>query len=176
MVQDKMEKVKINEADMYAAGGYKGKEKIILVFGLNEENFGLDVQDIREIVRVPPIITRVPNAMGHIKGVINLRGTIVPVLDISLRIGGFSNEMSTESRIIVVEFSDILFGILVDNVREVNTIYENQIEQVSDLESSMDQEFMRGVAKMEDGRLIVLLDLPALFQIDALVEDVREEE
>nr|WP_321500351.1 chemotaxis protein CheW [uncultured Dethiosulfovibrio sp.] len=176
MVQDKIEKVKINEADMYAAGVYKGKEKIILVFGLNDENFGLDVQDIREIVRVPPIITRVPNAMGHIKGVINLRGTIVPVLDISLRIGGSSNDMSSESRIIVVEFSDILFGILVDNVREVNTIYEDQIEQVSDLESTVDQEFMRGVAKMEDGRLIVLLDLPALFQIDALVGYVREEE
>lgn len=176
MVQDKIEKAKINEADMYAAGAYKGKEKIILVFGLNDENFGLDVQDIREIVRVPPIITRVPNALRHIKGVINLRGTIVPVLDISLRIGGSSNDMSSESRIIVVEFSEILFGILVDNVKEVNTIYEDQIEQVSDLESAVDQEFMRGVAKMEDGRLIVLLDLPALFQIDALVEYAREEE
>ncbi len=170
------EKSKINEADMYAAGAYKGKEKIILVFGLNDENFGLDVQDIREIVRVPPIITRVPNAMMHIKGVINLRGTIVPVLDISMRIGGNSNEISNESRIIVVEFSEILFGILVDNVKEVNTIYEDQIEQVSDFESSVDQDFMRGVAKMDDGRLIVLLDLPAVFQIDALVEDVKEEE
>ena len=161
---------------MYASGVRKGKERIILVFGLNDENFGLDVQDIREIVRVPPKITRVPNAMGHIKGVINLRGTIVPVSDISLRIGGSSNEVSNESRIIVVDFSDILFGILVDNVKEVNTIYENQIEQVSDLESSVDQEFMRGVAKMEDGHLIVLLDLPVLFQIDTLMENDKEEE
>ncbi len=170
------EKAKINESDMYADGAHKGKEKIILVFGLNEENFGLDVQDIREIVRVPPTITRVPNALSHIKGVINLRGTIVPVLDTSLRISATSNDVTVDSRIIVVEYSEILFGILVDNVKEVNTIFESQIEQVSDMESSLDQEFMRGVAKMDDGRLIVLLDLPALFQIDALVEDVKDKE
>ncbi|EFC90498.1 CheW protein [Dethiosulfovibrio peptidovorans DSM 11002] len=169
------EKQKINEADMYAEGINKGEEKIILVFGLNEENFGLDVQDIREIVRVPPTITRVPNAPSHIKGVINLRGTIVPVLDVSMRIGEGSNEETSESRIIVVEYSDVLFGILVDDVKEVNTIYESQIEQVSDLDSAVDQEFMRGVAKMEDGRLIVLLDLPALFQIEGLVEDEGRE-
>ncbi|PIE54789.1 MAG: chemotaxis protein CheW [Dethiosulfovibrio peptidovorans] len=165
------EKQKINEADMYAEDVRKGQEKIILVFGLNEENFGLDVRDIREIVRVPPVITRVPNAPSYIKGVINLRGTIVPVLDISIRIGSDSNEVTSESRIIVVEYSDVLFGILVDNVREVNTIYESQIEQVTDLESSVDQEFMRGVAKMDDGRLIVLLDLPGLFQIEVLVDE-----
>lgn len=167
------DKNRINESEMYAESDSKDRENIILVFGHNDENFGLDVNDVREIVRVPPSITRVPNAPSHIKGVINLRGIIVPVLDVASTVEGHGKEMTNESRIIVVEYTDIQFGILVDEVREVNTIYESQIEQVPEMETSFNQDSVKGVAKMQDGRLIVLLDLPALFQIECLIEERR---
>ena len=166
-------KNRISESDMYAENDTKDREMIILVFGHNDENFGLEVNDVREIVRVPSSITRVPNAPSHIKGVINLRGIIVPVLDIASIMEGHEHERTTESRIIVVEYTDIQFGILVDEVREVNTIYESQIEQVPEMETSLSPDSVKGVAKVEDGRLIVLLDLPALFQIECLMEERR---
>ena len=69
-----------------------GNEEIVLVFNLFGENYALDVNLVREIVRVPPIITRVPNASHYVRGVINLRGTVIPVMDISQKMGGEPQE------------------------------------------------------------------------------------
>ena len=106
----------------------RGTERITLVFALYEEDFGLDVTYVREIVRVPPFITRVPNSPDYIRGVINLRGSIVPVFDMELKIGMMQKELTEEARIVVVSWNEILFGIIVDSVREVCTIYDSQIE------------------------------------------------
>ena len=149
----------------------RGREHITLVFELNTESFGLDVNTIREIVRVPPFITRVPNSPGYIRGVINLRGSIVPVFDMELKIGMEQKELTDEARIVVVSWNETLFGIIVDSVREVCTIYDAQIESASEVNTSMDRKYILGVAKHEDGRLILLLDLAVLFEIDAILEE-----
>lgn len=148
-----------------------GPERILLVFDLAEEYCGLDVNMVREIVHVPPSITRVPNAPGYVCGVINLRGTVIPVLDMATKMGNMPSERTKESRIVVAEYEEIFFGVLVDAVREVRTIQEDQVEIESEADVKIGHEYVQGVAKLEDGRLIVLLDLAKLFGILELVEE-----
>ncbi|MDR1732128.1 MAG: chemotaxis protein CheW [Synergistaceae bacterium] len=146
-----------------------GEEHINLVFALGNEDFGVDVNIVREIVRVPPFITRVPNAPSYIRGVINLRGTIVPVFDTQLKIDMPSTPLTEEARIVVLSVSDIMFGIIVNSVREVRTIYESQLEAATRLSSAMDKRYVTWVAKPADGRLILLLDISSLFDLDQIL-------
>lgn len=147
-------------------------EKTLLVFDLAGEHCGLDVSLIREIVHVPPRVTRVPNAPPYVRGVINLRGTVIPVLDCIQKMNGNFTEDTNESRIVVAEFEGISFGVIVDGVREVRSVPESLIESDEGTKAgSIGGEYILGVAKMEDGRLIVLLDLASLFEINELLED-----
>lgn len=147
-------------------------EKTLLVFDLAGEHCGLDVALVREIVHVPPRITRVPNAPNYVRGVINLRGTVIPVLDCLQKMSGGYTEQTNESRIVVAEFEEIQFGVLVDAVREVRSIPESLVESGGSTKaSSIGDEYILGVAKMDDGRLIVLLDLAELFEINELLEE-----
>lgn len=154
----------------------QGQEHINLVFVLGSEDFGVDVNIVREIVRVPPFITRVPNAPEYIRGVINLRGTIVPVFDMQLKIGMPSTPLTDEARIVVLSVNDVMFGIIVNSVREVRTIFESQMEASSRLSSAMDKRYVTGVAKPTDGRLILLLDVPSLFDLDQILLEEGDKE
>ncbi|MDD2207519.1 MAG: chemotaxis protein CheW [Aminobacterium sp.] len=154
----------------------RGEEQIILVFSLGKEEFALNVNEVKEIVRVPPVITRVPNAPDYIRGVINLRGTIVPVFDMELKLGMEEKALTEDSRIVVVSWNDIQFGILVDSVREVCTVFDSQIEQNIQLDTSMEKKYLLGVIKQEGGRLVVLLDLVTLFDLDVILADELDSE
>jgi purine-binding chemotaxis protein CheW len=147
-----------------------GKERICLIFRLGDEDFGLDVNVVREIVRVPPFITRVPNASHYIRGVMNLRGTIVPIFNMELKIGIPLTQMTDEARIIVVTLNDVTFGIIVNAVREVITIYESQIESANQ-EFAGERRYVLGIAKPTDGRFIVLLDIYTLFDLDQVLAE-----
>ena len=152
-----------------------GQEHINLIFALGNENFGVDINIVREIVRVPPFITRVPNAPNYIRGVINLRGTIVPVFDMELKIGMPSTPLTDEARIVVLSVSEVMFGIIVNSVREVRTIYDAQLEAASKLSTAVDKRYVMWVAKPADGRLILLLDVYMLFDLDQiLLEEGKE--
>ncbi|MCL1875656.1 MAG: chemotaxis protein CheW [Synergistaceae bacterium] len=148
-----------------------GKERICLVFGLGDEGFGLDVNVVREIVRVPPFITRVPNASHYILGVINLRGTIVPVFDMELKLGVPSTPVTEEARIIIITLNEVTFGIIVNTVREVITIYESQIESANQEFAVGERKYVLGIAKPTDGRLIVLLDIYTLFDLEQILAE-----
>ncbi|MDR1740510.1 MAG: chemotaxis protein CheW [Synergistaceae bacterium] len=153
-----------------------GAEHINLVFTLGSEDFGVDVNIVKEIVRVPPFITRVPNAPNYIRGVINLRGTIVPVFDMELKIDMPSTPLTDEARIVVLSVSEVTFGIIVNSVREVRTIYDAQLEAATKLSTAMDKRYVMWVAKPADGRLILLLDINLLFDLDQiLIEDAGKE-
>lgn len=146
--------------------------RTLLVLDLLGEHCGLPVNLVREIVHVPPRITRVPNAPPYVRGVINLRGTVIPVLDCTVKMGGTETEYSAESRIVVAESDGIQFGVLVDAVREVKSVRDSLIETSStSAGTAIGTDYVTGVAKMEDGRLIVLLDLAMLFDITELQEE-----
>jgi len=147
-------------------------ERTLLVFDLVGEYCGLDVSLVREIVHVPPRITRVPNAPHYVKGVINLRGTVIPILDCAAKTGNAPTGNTSESRIVVAELEGIQFGVLVDAVREVRSVPDSLIESEDSSNSgSIGTEYVIGIAKMDDGRLIVLLDLAELFEITQILEE-----
>ena len=153
----------------------RGKEHITLIFVLGEEDYGLDVNNVREILRLPPFITRVPNTSSSVMGVINLRGSIVPIFDMRLKMGIAEKNLTNDARIVVLTWNENLFGILVDAVKEVSIIYDGQIELAPQLNLSMEKKYLLGIAKRGGDRLIVLLDLSAVFDMDDILDEKRSD-
>lgn len=128
----------------------------MVTFKSAQEEYAIDIQLVKEIIR-PPAITRVPKSPEYIKGVINLRGNIVPVISLSKRLDDQESVLTEQSRIVIVTVDDISFGIIVDSVTEVNYLKEEDIE-TPDLVSTVDARFVNGVGKIDD-RLLILLNL-----------------
>jgi purine-binding chemotaxis protein CheW len=128
-----------------------------VVFVLAEEHYGVDVGDVLEIIRMP-VITPVPAAQDFVKGMINLRGKIIPVVDLRERFGMEATPPTRDSRVVVVEVNDEDIGVIVDAVTEVLRIPHESIEQASFTLSSEQAAVVEGVANL-DGKLIIMLDL-----------------
>jgi len=136
----------------------KLKEYQLVVFTLGKEEFGVDISQVREIVRLVQI-TYLPKAPVFIEGVVNLRGQVLAVIDLAKRIGIQANERGDNTRIIVVEVGDNTVGMLVDSVSEVLRLSAEFVEEVpSIVNSEVPEHYIRGVGKLQD-RLLVLLDL-----------------
>jgi purine-binding chemotaxis protein CheW len=136
----------------------KQKESQLVVFTLGDEEFGVDISQVREIVRLVQI-TYLPKAPVYIEGVVNLRGQVLAVIDLSKRLGVSSKERSEMTRIIVVEVGENTVGMLVDSVSEVLRLSSDCVEEVPSLvETEVPEHYIRGVGKLKD-RLLVLLDL-----------------
>ena len=129
----------------------------LVTFIIEKEEFGIDILNVQEIIK-PVDITRVPNSNPYVKGVINLRGRIVPVVDLRTRFRLEYREPDKETRIVVVELEDKVVGFLMDAVKQVIRIDKNIIEPPPPQATSFDSNYLRGVAKLED-RLLTLLDL-----------------
>ena len=134
-------------------------EMQVVVFRLKREEFGVDIHQVREIIRYTDI-THIPETPGHLEGVINLRGEVVPVIDLVKQFGmGAVGERAKDTRIVIVEVDDSIVGMIVDAVPEVLRIQRNQVEAVPEtIESKVTRNYLRGVGKVND-RLIILLDL-----------------
>jgi purine-binding chemotaxis protein CheW len=129
----------------------------LVSFVLEDVEYGVDILAVHEILRFPEI-TRLPNAPVFIKGVINLRGNVIPVVDVRKRFG-FSKAKITElTRIIVIETSDKLTGLMVDNVHQVVRISRNNVDPPSELIEGVSEEYIWGIGRLKD-RLIVILNL-----------------
>jgi purine-binding chemotaxis protein CheW len=129
----------------------------LVSFTIGNEEFGLDIQSIQEINRVAEI-TRVPNSPDFVSGVINLRGKVIPIIDLRKRFGFPKKENDKNTRIIVVELADMIVGFVVDSVREVIRIPKNITEPPPAIVAGIGSEYITAVAKLED-RLLILLDL-----------------
>lgn len=136
-----------------------------LTFALAGEEYGLPVLKVREIIKILAI-TAVPQAPDHVKGVINLRGKVIAVVDLRQKFGFPSQEHDERTCIIVVEVvlqtSKVMMGVVVDAVSEVLTIAADEIEATPDFGEHVDTEFIKGVAKIK-GRVKFLLDLDRIF-------------
>jgi purine-binding chemotaxis protein CheW len=132
-------------------------ENQLVVFELAGESYGVDIGAVNTIIRMQDI-THVPRAPEFVEGVINLRGSIVPVIDLRkrFRLGAFDTAKSW--RIVVVETSTGLIGLMVDAVTETLSLSNDAIEPPSSLVTTADSRYLRGVAKLDE-RLIILLDL-----------------
>ncbi len=133
----------------------------LVTFEVTGEEFAVDILAVQEINRMMEL-TRVPQSPPEVEGVINLRGKIIPVIDLRKRFGQTGTEWNDESRIIVVEIHERIVGFIVDRVHEVLRISSSIVEPPPDLVCSVDSDFIEGVGKLED-RLLILLDIERLF-------------
>lgn len=141
----------------------------VVVFRLQDEEFGIDINCVREILRMVDI-THIPDAPGFLEGVINLRGHIIAVINLNKQFGlaPLSIETSKTARIIVIEIDNILIGMMVDEVFHVLSIAEKEIEETPPiLKTKVHFDYIQGIAKIGD-RLIVMLDLSKVLATHAL--------
>lgn len=128
-----------------------------IVFQLAGEHYGVDIFRVNEIIRIREI-TPIPGTDAHIRGLVNLRGKTIPVIDLKARFGLPDSGYTINTRIIVLDSDDGIVGILVDAVREVITLTPDAIEKAPTLVTDLDNEFVRGVAKHANS-LITLLNI-----------------
>ena len=132
-------------------------EEQLVVFDLSNESYAVNIGLVHEIIRMQHI-TEVPRAPAYVEGVINLRGKVIPVVDLRKRFGLPESERGPSSRIVVVDVGEHTVGIVVDGVSEVLRISQSTVEPPSPLVTTLESGFLRGIAKLED-RLVILLAL-----------------
>jgi purine-binding chemotaxis protein CheW len=132
-------------------------EKQLVVFTLAEESYAVDINMVREIIQLQPI-TRVPGTPLSVEGVINLRGSVIPIVDLRKRFQLKAVERNKETRIVVVTCKGSEVGVIVDSVAEVLRIPVDSIEPSSSVFSDEHLEHLLGIVKLS-GRLVILLDM-----------------
>jgi purine-binding chemotaxis protein CheW len=137
----------------------------LVVCVIGDERFGIEVGRVREIIRLP-VITAMPGADPSLSGVINLRGRVIPVMDLRRRLGLQAAAATRLSRIVVAEAGGVQIGFVVDGVDEVVRVAGTAIESTPALTAGPGAEHLTGIARTDDG-LIVLLDLDRLVGPDA---------
>lgn len=133
----------------------------LVTFEVANEEFAVDILAVQEINRMMEL-TRVPQSPREVEGVINLRGKIIPVMDLRTKFGMPGAERTEANRIIVVEVHKKVIGFIVDRVHEVLRISSEVVDPAPAMVCSIDSEFIAGVGKLQD-RLIILLDIAKLF-------------
>lgn len=133
----------------------------LVSFKLGDETYGIEITKIREIILVGAI-TQVPETPHYIKGLINLRSTVIPVIDLRARFGLPEGEMTDESRIMVLNVGERTIGIVVDAVREVLRVSGDQISEAPPTVASLGNQYMTGLVRLEE-QLLILLDVDQLF-------------
>ena len=136
-------------------------ENQYVIFRLGSEFYGIKIDNVETIERIMPI-TRVPKAHEYSNGVINLRGEIVPIIDLRLRLGLEKKEYDSETRIIVNKMQDMMIGYIVDSASEVKEIPASLIDYTA-FDNNIDETFVKGVGKIE-GDMIILLDVDKIIQ------------
>jgi purine-binding chemotaxis protein CheW len=143
-----------------------------LTFKLADEEYGLQILKVKEIIGLARI-TRVPRTPEFIRGVINLRGKVIPVMDLRSRFGMSRAEDTAETCIIVVEVSHqnraLLIGVLVDSVSEVRDISQSNIEQTPEFGTEVDTGFILGMGKSQE-KVIILLDIDRVISFEELAQ------
>jgi purine-binding chemotaxis protein CheW len=141
----------------------------LVTFRIGEEEFGVDILRVQEIIRIMEI-TRVPKSPDFVEGVINLRGKVIPIIDLRKRFGLEVKEHDKHTRIIVIEMNNMIVGFVVDAVSEVLRIPADTVEPPPPaVMGGIDSEYISGVGKLED-RLLILLDLDKLLSQEEQAE------
>lgn len=135
-----------------------GEELKVIVFALGNEEYGIEVDKVRTIERLSPI-TRIPKTATFIKGVINLRGVVVPVIDLRGRFNLSETTATENSRIIVVAVADMEVGFIVDSANDVIDIDTDTIDLPPEIVGGIKAKYLRGIAKLGEGRLLIMLNL-----------------
>jgi purine-binding chemotaxis protein CheW len=139
-----------------------------LTFSLGAEEYGIPILKVREIIGIVPV-TPVPGTPAFMQGVINLRGKIIPVVDLRAKFGMPSQAASRETCIIVVRRQDVELGIVVDAVSEVRDVSANETEGMLDLGNEVSAEYFLGISKA-DGKVRLLLDIDRILSTEEVID------
>jgi purine-binding chemotaxis protein CheW len=138
-------------------------EQQLVIFELANEFYGVDIAAVEGIIKMQGI-TAVPHAPAFVEGVTNLRGAVLPVVDLRKRFGLASQAETKDSRIVIVVMGSLKVGVVVDSVSEVLPVTEEAIEPPSPLVTTVETTFLKGIAKVAE-RLIILLDLSKVLSV-----------
>ena len=138
----------------------------LVTFSIDEEEVGVNILKVQEIIRIMEI-TRVPRSPEFVEGVINLRGRVIPIVDLRRRFGLAAIAHDKDTRIIVIELNSLVVGFIVDAVSEVLRIPADTVEPTPPVAAGVDSEYISGVGKLQD-RLLILLDLDKLLTAEDL--------
>jgi len=136
----------------------------LVSFKIGAEEYGVNILKVQEINKMTTI-TKVPNAPEFVEGVINLRGRVIPIIDLRTRLGMERKEHTKDTRIIVVELAGKTVGFIVDSVNEVLRIPSNVTEVPPELVTGINSDYITAVGKLED-RLLILLDLDKVLKTE----------
>lgn len=143
----------------------KGKFKMQIVsFKNGDEEFGVDIMRVQEIIRIQTI-TKVPQMPKYIEGIINLRGNVIPVIDLRKKFELEVKPFTEQTRIVVVNIDNRVVGFIVDSVHEVLRLTEEQIGPAPEIISGISKKYLKAIGKLEK-RLIILLDLNQILTDD----------
>jgi len=137
-----------------------------VVFQLEDELYGVDILQVRGIEKMLPL-TRVPNAPSFVKGVCNLRGSVIPVIDLKKRLGLQPNRDDSNAKIIIVNVGKQTVGMTIDAAADVVSLDSGDVEPSPSLSSGIDAEFISGVAKINN-RLLIILDMERILTVDQI--------
>lgn len=156
-----------------AAGAAEGQHREFLVFSLGDEEYAVDILKVQEI-RGYESVTRIANAPDFIKGVTNLRGVIVPIVDLRIKFRLERTEYGPETVVIVVNVGGRVVGMVVDGVTDVMTLTPEQIRPAPEFGVTLSSDFLSGLGSVDD-RMLVIVDIEKLLTSGemALVEEVR---
>lgn len=154
------EKIKVIETD----------DMQVLTFNLSEEIFAVEISMVKEVLEYTKI-TKVPNMPEYMLGVINLRGNVVPVIDLRNKFDMNEAKRTVNTAVIIVELPQdedmIVIGALVDSVREVSTFARKEIDSAPKIGTKLNTEFLKGMAKLEEG-FVMILDIDKIFTFEEL--------
>lgn len=142
---------------------YSDNNLQLVVFKLGREEYGISILQVQEIKRMTDI-TRVPHTPDYITGVINLRGSVLPVIDLKKRLGLASQQYTDDTRIVIIKVEEVSVGMIVDAVSEVLAISLDNIEPPQTIIGNIGVNYLNGVGKLEN-RLLILLNMEAIIGI-----------
>ena len=144
------------------------EEKQLVVFRLHNEEFGVEITEVREIVK-PRHITRLPHVDDYIEGVTNLRGEVIPVISLRKRFGLEPQEETQDTRIMMLEVKDNMVGFIVDAVTETLRLPENAIDPPPSNIAGIKADYLAGVGKLDE-RLLILLEVDKILSTDEQIQ------
>jgi purine-binding chemotaxis protein CheW len=136
----------------------------LVVFELLHEQYGVDISAVEGIIKMQAI-TRMPQAPSFVEGITNMRGMVMPVIDLRKRFGLATKEVDKDTRIVVVFMDDKKIGMIVDAVSEVLRVSDEIIEPPPPMVTTVNSAFIKGIAKLDD-RLVILLDLDRVLTVE----------
>lgn len=146
-----------------------GEDIKVIVFKLGDEEYGIEVDKVQTIERMIPI-TRVPKTYTFVKGVINLRGVVIPIIDLRGRFSLPTVEYTENTRIIIVAVNEMEVGFIVDSANDVIDLNTDKIENPPEVVGGIKAKYLQGVAKINDERLLIMLNLSEVLNKNEIIQ------